>query len=220
MDQAIYQTSPNSTVFPFFQCLEKASNFGSGDEAVRQDLEGQVADFNVSEWWQNKMTSPTEIAEANVKSGMKQKTATLYNPYEGQFCQFCARQLSESVEDFLQRLPPQTTPVSEHIPWIFIANPYRKAPKAEEVKQGDINGEAPSDEDSDWAQFVVRAGKLLKELTVIMNDIKKKKAGQAKASITKAYHAQRDLIVNKVLDTAVELHCTSGKVSSAPSHLA
>lgn len=34
------------------------------------------------------------------------------------------RQLSESIPDFLTRLPPRTTPQSQIGPWIFIANPY------------------------------------------------------------------------------------------------
>lgn len=34
------------------------------------------------------------------------------------------RQLSETVDNFLLRLPPATTEISNKVPWIWIANPY------------------------------------------------------------------------------------------------
>ena len=47
-----------------------------------------------------------------------------YNPYEGTFC---AKQLDESLEDFLSRLPPSTTTIpAAQSPWIYIANPHSK----------------------------------------------------------------------------------------------
>jgi hypothetical protein len=45
-----------------------------------------------------------------------------YNPWEGE--PRCARQLGESVDAFLERLPPRTTPIREVGPFIYIANPY------------------------------------------------------------------------------------------------
>lgn len=147
-----------------------------------------------------------------MSTAMEKKEATLYNPYEGQ--RRSARQLGETVEEFLQRLPPATTQVSPLTPWIFIANPYRKAPtrSGEEDVQGGITDEGPPEEDSDWAKFVVLAGNLLEELTGIRHDIEKKKAGKAKATITRAVNIEKDKIVRKILDTATELRCTSGKV--------
>lgn len=142
---------------------------------------------------------------------MEKKEATLYNPYEGTDC---GRQLGETVEQFLQRLPPATTPQTFKAPWIYIANPFRKAPTqvcVEGVKK-EVNDEGPPDENSDWAQFVVLAGNLLQELTGIRHEIEKNKAGQDKGQITKAVNVQKDLIIRKILDTAVDLHCTSGKV--------
>lgn len=156
--------------------------------------------------------SPTAMAEANLKVAVTKKAATLYNPYEGQFC---GRQLNETVEEFLQRLPPQTTTASDLIPWIYIANPYRKAANAEDGQE--IKGEGPPDEESDWAQFVVLGGNMLEELTGIRHDIEKEKPGKAKATITKAYNPHKDLVVQKLLDTAAGLHCTSGKVIVPPS---
>ena len=151
------------------------------------------------------------MANSNVTSATESKSATLYNPYEGQFC---GRQLGESVQEFLERLPPATSQASEILPWIFIANPFRKAPTSTQgdSSKGKLAAEAPEDEDSDWAQFVVLGGKLLEELTSLKHEIEKKKAGQAKGTITKAVNVQKEMIVQKILGTAVDLHCTSGKV--------
>jgi hypothetical protein len=182
----------------------------SGDEAVKQDLEQRALNFDPAEYLKHKTPSLTEIANANMENAKAMKAVTLYNPYEGQLA---GRQLTETVEEFLERLPPATTQVTDPVPWIYIANPYRKAPKKEEHEQKGISGEAPPDEESDWAQFVVLAGNLLEELTTMRHSIEKQKAGQAKATITKAVNIQKDKIVKKLLDTAVELHCTSGKVS-------
>jgi hypothetical protein len=63
-------------------------------------------------------------------------TTGLYNPQEGQPG---AWQLSETIEDFLARLPPATTDWRPRMDWIWVANPYRSSgPKSEldEFRQG------------------------------------------------------------------------------------
>jgi hypothetical protein len=177
---------------------------------VKQDFEQRALAFDPAEYLKHTSPSLTEVANANMENSKALKAATLYNPYEGHVA---GRQLTETVDEFLERLPPATTQASELTPWIYIANPYRKAPKAEGSDQKMISGEAPPDEKSDWAQLVILGGNLLEELKTIRNSIEKQKAGQAKAVITKAINIQKDKIVKKLLDTAVELHCTSGKVS-------
>jgi hypothetical protein len=185
----------------------------SGDEAMKQDYEARALAFDPADYWERKLPSLTEIANQNLENAKAQKAApaaTLYNPYEGLFS---ARQLGETVDDFLERLPPATTSVTEIVHWIYIANPYRKAPKRDEKDQKESD-EAPPDEKSDWAQFVVLGGNLLEELTTIRHKMEKEKAGRVKATITRAVNPEKDKIVKKLLDTAVELHCTSGKVST------
>jgi hypothetical protein len=142
--------------------------------------------------------SLTEMADTEMIDIDSQSAAKLYNPYEGHRS---GRQLGETVEEFLQRLPPSTTPSvltagpERGVPWIYIAN------------------EGPPDENSDWAQYVVRGGAILAELASIKTKIEQERFGQAKGSITKAFNLQKESIVQKLLDCAVELHCTSGKVS-------
>jgi hypothetical protein len=181
---------------------------------VKQEYESKALAFDPAEYIEHKIPSLTAIANANLKNTKVVKAATLYNPYEGSLS---GRQLGETVDEFLERLPPATTSVTDIINWIYIANPYRKAPKRDEHGQKERD-EAPPDEESDWAQFVVLGGNLLEELTTIRHLIEKEKAGKPKATITRAVNPEKDKIVKKLLDTAVELHCTSGKVGS-PEYL-
>jgi hypothetical protein len=183
-----------------------------GDETVKRDLERRANSFSPAEWWGRKILSPTEMANLSIISARSSKTATLYNPYEGQRC---GRQLGETVDEFLQRLPPSTTMKETAVPWIFISNPFRKAPRSQvEYSQHWLANEGPPHEESDWAQFVKVGEKLLEELTSIKHAIEKKRAGQSKAAIAKAVNVEKEVIVQKLLDKAVELHCTSGKVNS------
>jgi hypothetical protein len=201
---------PSSPLEPFnlSSCHKHKADITSGDEATKRELEGQANDFSVTEWWTYKTPSLTQIANSNLASEIVKEAVPLYNPYEGRSC---GRQLGETVAEFLQRLPPATTQPSSTIPWIFIANPFRKAPNRAREGNSPID-EGPPDEESHWARFVVRAGRLLEELTGVRHEIEKQRAGQPKGTITKAINVQKDSIVKKIIDTAVGLRCTSGKV--------
>lgn len=137
--------------------------------------------------------------------------AEQYNPYEGNVA---GRQLSESVDEFLARLPPATTPISQDVPWITVANPYRERPRAGELGKGQgAASEAPTQKNSDWKQFTSRGYGLLEELT---HFILETRTGPPKTPATQniAIKKQRDVIVKKLQDTATDLHCTTGKVSN------
>ena len=194
---------------PYLQQKTRLTELRVGDEATKRDLEQRALSFDPEEFLKHKTPSLTEVANVNMQSGNAGNAATLYNAYEGNFA---GRQLTETVDDFLERLPPATTQATDLVRWIYIWNPYQKASKREEHDHKEVTGEAPPDEESDWAQLVVLGGNLLAELTTIQNTIEKQKAGQAKATITKTVNIQKDKIVKKLLETAVELHCTSGKV--------
>lgn len=59
---------------------------------------------------------------------------------------------------------------------------------------------------------MVEGGNLLEELVVLRSQIEKEKVGAAKATVTKAVNRQKEMVVERLLDVAVECHCTSGKV--------
>lgn len=46
----------------------------------------------------------------------------MYNIYQGRHDSW---QLDESIDDFINRLPPSTTSISDVGPWIWVANPHR-----------------------------------------------------------------------------------------------
>lgn len=129
---------------------------------------------------ENRRTSPsiTEIADINLAETMameeKTKTVKLHNPYEGRTA---GRQLSETVEQFLRRLPPATTQVSHETPWIFIANPF--APRDDinpELDEAEVDH--TPDDGTNWAQFTVLGRNLLEELRDDAACLAKKLAGE------------------------------------------
>ena len=77
------------------------------------------------------------------------------------------RQLSETVETFLKRLPPLTTSIIEYGPWIYVANPYSPRSHARE----------------DQATFVRKGHQLLEEFTALKAGIEASMPGKAKTVI-------------------------------------
>ncbi|AEO67752.1 1aa27437-0e3f-49f3-828c-21c5fee6622b [Thermothielavioides terrestris] len=100
--------------------MDSESDF-YGDEETVSVLEDRVANFDVVSWWDRHrpMASYIQQTARNLSAGPA--PGCLYNKYEGEPG---ARQLSESVDDFLARLPPATTDWRPGLDWIFIANPY------------------------------------------------------------------------------------------------
>ena len=129
----------------------------------------------------------------------------LHNPYEGQGN---ARQLVETVEDFLHRLPPASTSIGPGLDWIFVANPYRDAWSS----KGGLGSDSNGDGHGKVAEFEVLGAEILYDLTGLREWIEREKKGQAQASITRAFNVEKEGFVKKLLDGAKELGCTSGKV--------
>lgn len=140
---ATSQTNQISMVIELSLLFHTTINPVSGDEATKASFEDRAAEFDDTAYWKSQQPSLTEKADASVAEALASPPpqVALYNPYAGQVNSW---QLDESVEAFLQRLPPRTTQVSESIPWIFITNPFRKAPKSIAAHE-----EAPPGEDSE-----------------------------------------------------------------------
>lgn len=188
-------------------CLSDDSDF-YGDEATKHELEERANSFDAEAWHQDRSPSLIELARKNMAAQKPEETTvTLYNPYEGDLY---AKQLGESVDEFVQRLPPATTPATEVHPWIFLANPYRKVSK-NKYSEAKLADEAPPNDCANLAEFVVRGNQILCQLTDLRHDMERKNPGKAKGTITKALNAHRDEIVKELLATAVELHVTTGK---------
>ncbi|GKT48430.1 uncharacterized protein ColSpa_08611 [Colletotrichum spaethianum] len=113
-----------------------------GDEEVVAGLEARVTSFDVAQWW--KETNAVQITR-RVKNEPLDSTK-LHNPYAGVPY---AWQLTETVNDFLARIPPETTEHSDLLPWIFICNPYinRKVKfEAQNQRSRGNEDEAPEEE--------------------------------------------------------------------------
>lgn len=177
-------------------------NSASGDAKTTIQLEKEVKAFDVVEWYDNKIVSPTELAitglaAISAASKTPAKAVTQHNRYEGDSA---GRQLGETVEEFLQRLPPRTSLVTPKLPWIYIDNPW-----------GD---KRPEDENSSWAAFTRIGTDLLHEFTRKRHEIELQMSGKAKGTVTRAFNkaGHKERILKAIMDTAVTLKCTSGKV--------
>ncbi|WYZ34347.1 hypothetical protein EsH8_I_000623 [Colletotrichum jinshuiense] len=92
------------------------SDFYGGEETTAE-LESRVTSFDVAQWWEE-----TKAVQLNRRVKTEPLDSTkLHNPYAGVHY---AWQLTETIDDFLARLPPGTTETSDDHPWIFICNPY------------------------------------------------------------------------------------------------
>lgn len=84
----------------------------------------------------------------------KPDVSHFHNPYAGVKG---AWQLTETVDTFLDRLPPATTDDTEVGPWIFICNPYIDRKSKRLAQNQNIKGcedEAPEEEGANLALFV------------------------------------------------------------------
>ena len=136
---------------------------------------------------------PFAEAQSSTRSGVP------HNPFEGVDA---GRQSSESVDEFLSRLPP-TDPASASIgPWIWIAN-----------LQSDRKGRNKDDSDRDAsAEFGSRCQDLLRKYERQEEKIQQDMQGKAQGSITRKLTPLRTKLKDDLLKVAKEEKCVCGKV--------
>ncbi|KAL2024812.1 hypothetical protein VTK56DRAFT_5633 [Thermocarpiscus australiensis] len=92
-----------------------------GDEETISALEDRVNNIDLAAWWDRHKNA---FADPLRRQGSRKPPAAagpLHNEHEGDPY---AWQLSESVDDFLARLPPATTDLRPGVEWIWISNPF------------------------------------------------------------------------------------------------
>ncbi|KIL91795.1 hypothetical protein FAVG1_05412 [Fusarium avenaceum] len=141
-----------------------------GDEETVMDLRYRVQEFNAQGWMLQQQQSPGRpLPRKNIVAD----TSHLHNPYAGVHY---AWQLTETVDDFLTRLPPKTTDITEDTPWIFICNPYiprvEKSMAQNQLSKGNED-EAPEEEGSKTVLVMEGGLERLKLLAKFMDGIKK-----------------------------------------------
>lgn len=126
-----------------------------GDEEIVFELKARVGNLDLNRLWQTHHDRVAHFPRPQ-SSGSITPTGQLHNAYEGRPD---ARQLSESVDEFLARLPPATTDcVPGSSDWIFIWNPYIPRENDEDLDrfaQGGAERLARLSEFAETSNFVV-----------------------------------------------------------------
>jgi len=116
-------------------------------------LKQRVKDFDTEKWWKDQAVVP--LLPQPSRTSPKNDTH-LHNPYQGYDF---AWQLTETLDDFFARLPPETTDVGDKLPWIYICNPYvERVPKAEAQSQNSKGNEDEGPEEDGSNLTVANAG--------------------------------------------------------------
>ncbi len=125
------------------------------------------------------------------------KPQQLYNRQEGRPE---ARQLSETVAEFLKRLPPATTDPGAIGPWIWVENPHTPA---EDRKNPDL------------ARLGREGESLLQAYLAKRQKVESENQGKAKGVITRKLGPNRQKLKADIAQLALDTECTTGKVRVA-----
>ena len=134
----------------------------------------------------------------------------MHNPYAGVPY---AWQLTESLDDFLARLPPSTTDQHDDLPWIFICNPYIQRPGKQSIVSQAYKGnedEAPA-EDGRNLQLVCDGGAERLQILADYHD-GLMATGMSAASVTKKMAKERREATADILSLAHAHKVRTGKV--------
>ncbi|SCO81827.1 uncharacterized protein FRV6_06040 [Fusarium oxysporum] len=141
-----------------------------GDDDMVVNLNNRLQRFDVQSWMLEQQQSPGRpIPDKSIVA----ETSHLHNPYAGVNY---AWQLTETVDQFLARLPPRTTDITENTPWIFICNPYiprvEKSMGQNQLSKGNED-EAPEEEGSKTALVMEGGLERLELLSKFKDGLKK-----------------------------------------------
>lgn len=140
------------------------------------------------------------------------ETAKFHNPYAGVAY---AWQLTETLPEFLSRLPPATTDQSEDVPWIFICNPFVAREDKTTVVDAHMKGnedEAPPEAGRQLSFVVEGAKERLTLLSELMQRVKT--SGKAGAFIARELSQERRHAASDILHLAHAGRVRTGKASS------
>lgn len=187
---------------------ECQANENTGDADTVEELQNRVDRFDVDAWYQQQRVNPGRpVSHATLMGDVSQ----LHNPYAGILY---AWQLAETVEDFLKRLPPETT-TSDQVPWIFICNPYiprvgkRQSDKVQ--MKGKENDDEGPDEEGANVQTVVQGGEERLELVRDLLD-KAAQTKMAKSTMEREANKERRQAAADILTLAHACKVRAGKV--------
>jgi hypothetical protein len=175
------------------------------------DLQQRVDDLDTQKWWADRETTPLHPQPPQRETRAEPR---LHNPYEG--CHY-AWQLSETIDEFLARLPPATTRASEDVPWIYVCNPYVvRKPKAEAQNQLSKGNEDEGTEEF-GCNLPLAQQEAMEILEFLDGEIEMCMSwgGRYSTSVRSADH-ERYKAVDNILDVAWEHKVRCGKVRREP----
>ncbi|KAK3180413.1 hypothetical protein K4F52_008264 [Lecanicillium sp. MT-2017a] len=139
-----------------------------GDADTVSALDQRVRAFDVEDWAAQQGTKPSWPQQ---RPKLNEMASHLHNPYAGVPY---AWQLTETLDDFLARLPAATTDQTPDVPWIFICNPFvPRVPKnkgAAQTCKGNEN-EGPEEEGSRLSVVIDGGVERLELLNTFTNQI-------------------------------------------------
>ncbi|KAI2602956.1 DUF1917-domain-containing protein [Hypoxylon fragiforme] len=125
-----------------------------GDDDTMADLKARVKELDVKEWWGEYENLNTPLKLQARKEATVVDRSQLHNPYAG--LEY-AWQLTETIEEFVVRVPPATTDVTPESRWIWVCNPYIRRKSKREASNQMIRGgedEAPEEQGADLPSVV------------------------------------------------------------------
>ncbi|KAL7620024.1 hypothetical protein AAE478_010573 [Parahypoxylon ruwenzoriense] len=124
-----------------------------GDDDTMADLKAKVKTFDAQAWWVEYGALDTPL-KLQARKTPTVDTSRWHNPYAGMEY---AWQLTETIGDFLERVPPATTDQTPSNPWIWVCNPYINRKKKSEADNQMVRGgedEAPEEEGAGLRQVL------------------------------------------------------------------
>lgn len=146
---------------------------------------------------------PPNTTEVAVAGGAVHAEADLYAPYDSIEN---GRHSTESVNDFLTRVPPVNCPLSATTRWLWVAYPHYR-PKPAATSAVSLHN-AADDQDQSWQ---VRCRAILDEYQSKADKITDEMAGKAKGSITRKLNPLRKDIPSRIQKIAKEAGKVCGK---------
>jgi len=181
-----------------------------GDEDHASQLQERVDSFDVENYCQARASHPGRPLR---RATLAKDVTQLHNPYAN--IEY-AWQLTETVESFLQRLPPETTPQNHKTPWIFICNPFipRAAKVDSSTTRREDDAEAPEEDGSNVQMLVTGAEERLDLLRSFIEKTEETK--KTKAAKEKAIAKERSGATSDILNLAAMQKVRAGKVRGPP----
>ena len=162
---------------------------------MKHELETKAFNFDPSLYWSSHELQLSVMAfQSSLGSSTSSAPAPapLYNTYENYPS---GRRLSETVPEFLARLPPFTSQIGDHGPWIYISNPsYRDEPTKE-----DLRG------------FKQEGGELLREFSSMKAGMEASMSGQISSVVGRKLAPLRKKLEQDIYALASKKGVTAGK---------